>query len=198
MLSFQPYGRNWSFLWAVPIPKWQILLLVIGFFIGVWALMMGVLTWFSKTHTWLLPVFAVGLGAPRWCQMLWGTSSLALYIPWAGHAGPYLGISLWLWLGVLDAVQGVGLGMILLQVRTLVSLRCPVLTVSFRRSLVCTCALPWHSHRSLDLSVSWSPERQHPTKLDLKASSQMLRSGTSRMVSRVSLTILAIDTGSLR
>jgi alpha-1,3-glucan synthase len=48
--------------------------------------------------------------------MLWGTSSLALYIPWAGHAGPYLGISLWLWLGVLDAIQGVGLGMILLQV----------------------------------------------------------------------------------
>lgn len=49
-------------------------------------------------------------------QMLWGTSSLALYIPWGGSAGPYLGISLWLWLGVLDAIQGVGLGMILLQV----------------------------------------------------------------------------------
>ncbi|KAF9483766.1 modular protein with glycoside hydrolase family 13 and glycosyltransferase family 5 domains [Pholiota conissans] len=110
-----PYGRNWTFLWSVPIPKWQILLLIIAFFIGVWAAMLFVLTHFSKTHTWLLPVFAVGLGAPRWCQMLWGTSSLALYIPWAGHAGPYLGISLWLWLGVLDAIQGVGLGMILLQ-----------------------------------------------------------------------------------
>ncbi|KAI9466337.1 glycoside hydrolase family 13 and glycosyltransferase family 5 protein [Lactarius psammicola] len=104
-----PYGRNWGFLWAVPIPKWQIALLIVIFFVGV------ILTHFSKTHTWLLPVFAVGLGAPRWCQMLWGTSSLALYIPWAGSAGPYLGISLWLWLGVLDAVQGVGLGMILLQ-----------------------------------------------------------------------------------
>jgi len=80
--------------------------------------MLLVLTHFSKTHTWLLPVFAVGLGAPRWCQMLWGTSSLALYIPWAGKGGPYLGISLWLWLGVLDAIQGVGLGMILLQVST--------------------------------------------------------------------------------
>ncbi|KAJ7219301.1 modular protein with glycoside hydrolase family 13 and glycosyltransferase family 5 domains, partial [Mycena pura] len=110
-----PYGRNWTFLWSVDIPKWQIALLVVAFFIGVWALMMIILTHFSKTHTWLLPVFAVGLGAPRWCQMLWGTSSLALYIPWAGSAGPYLGISLWLWLGVLDAVQGVGLGMILLQ-----------------------------------------------------------------------------------
>ncbi|KAF4615437.1 hypothetical protein D9613_003090 [Agrocybe pediades] len=110
-----PYGRNWTFLWSVPIPKWQILLLVIAFFVFVWAGMLLVLTHFSKTHTWLLPVFAVGLGAPRWCQMLWGTSSLALYIPWAGHAGPYLGVSLWLWLGVLDAIQGVGLGMILLQ-----------------------------------------------------------------------------------
>ena len=115
MFHLQPYGRNWSFLWNVPIPKWQITLLVIAFFIGVWGIMMGILTWLSKTHTWLLPVFAVGLGAPRWCQMLWGTSSLALYIPWAGHAGPYLGICLWLWLGVLDAIQGVGLGMILLQ-----------------------------------------------------------------------------------
>ncbi|KAH7889233.1 glycoside hydrolase family 13/glycosyltransferase family 5 protein [Phlebopus sp. FC_14] len=110
-----PYGRNWSFLWNVPIPKWQILLLVIAFFIGVWAAMLLLLTHLSKTHTWLLPVFAVGLGAPRWCQTMWGTSSLALYIPWAGSAGPYLGLSLWLWLGVLDAVQGVGLGMILLQ-----------------------------------------------------------------------------------
>ncbi|KAI0302169.1 modular protein with glycoside hydrolase family 13 and glycosyltransferase family 5 domains [Russula brevipes] len=110
-----PYGRNWGFLWAVPIPKWQIALLIVTFFVGVWAAMLVVLTHFSKVHTWLLPVFAVGLGAPRWCQMLWGTSSLALYIPWAGRAGPYLGISLWLWLGVLDAIQGVGLGMILLQ-----------------------------------------------------------------------------------
>jgi len=110
-----PYGRNWGFLWAVPIPKWQIAILIVVFFVGVWAAMLVVLTHFSKTHTWLLPVFAVGLGAPRWCQMLWGTSSLALYIPWGGSAGPYLGICLWLWLGVLDAIQGVGLGMILLQ-----------------------------------------------------------------------------------
>jgi len=32
--------------------------------------MLLVLTHFSKTHTWILPVFAVGLGAPRWCQVL--------------------------------------------------------------------------------------------------------------------------------
>jgi len=47
--------------------------------------------------------------------MLWGVSSVALYVPWAGGAGPWISVSLWLWLGVLDAVQGVGLGMILLQ-----------------------------------------------------------------------------------
>ncbi|KZT26358.1 glycosyltransferase family 5 protein [Neolentinus lepideus HHB14362 ss-1] len=110
-----PYGRNWSFLWNGNIPRWQVTLLIIAFFIVVWGILMYILTQFSKIHTWLLPVFAVGLGAPRWCQMLWGTSSLALYIPWAGHAGPYLGLCLWLWLGVLDAIQGVGLGMILLQ-----------------------------------------------------------------------------------
>ena len=40
-----------------------------------------------------------------------------LYIPWARKAGPYLGMSLWLWPGVLDVIQGVGLGMILPQAR---------------------------------------------------------------------------------
>lgn len=68
-MNLQPYGRNWTFLWSVPIPQWQILILVVVFFVGVWAAMLFVLTHFSKTHTWLLPVFAVGLGAPRWCQV---------------------------------------------------------------------------------------------------------------------------------
>ena len=62
----------------------------------------------------------MGLGAPRWAQMLWGTSNIGTYVPWAG--GPVIsaiaGRSLWLWLGVLDAVQGVGFGMILLQTLT--------------------------------------------------------------------------------
>lgn len=77
--------------------------------------MMLILKHLSKIHIWLLPVFAVGLGAPRWCQMLWGTSLLVLYIPWAGSAGTYVGTSLWLWLGILDAIQVVGLGVILVQ-----------------------------------------------------------------------------------
>ena len=138
-------------MWSVPIPKYQILILVVVFFVFVWAAILLVLTYFSKTHTWLLPVFAVGLGAPRWCQMLWGTSSLALYIPWAGHAGPYLGISLWLWLGVLDAVQGVGLGLILLQVRyTNILFTWIFLMLVHRHYRDYTCALLSPSLRSLD------------------------------------------------
>ena len=31
--------------------------------------MMFALTRLSRTHTWILPVFAVGLGAPLWCQV---------------------------------------------------------------------------------------------------------------------------------
>ncbi|KAG8892863.1 Cell wall alpha-1,3-glucan synthase ags1, partial [Tulasnella sp. 417] len=131
-----PYGRNWSFLWSAPIPKGAILALIIVFFVFVWGILMYILTQFAKVHTWLLPVFAVGLGAPRWCQMLWGTSSLALYIPWAGNAGPYLGTSLWLWLGVLDAIQGVGLGMILLQ--TLSRLHVCA-TLAFAQLIGCIC-----------------------------------------------------------
>lgn len=65
-------------------------------------------------------MFAVGLGAPRWCQMLWATSGMGLWVPWAGSplAGAMVGRTLWLWLGVLDAIQGVGFGMILLQTLT--------------------------------------------------------------------------------
>ena len=52
----------------------------------------------------------MGLGAPRWAQMLWGVSGIGLYVPWAGGpvASAIAGRGLWLWLGVLDAVQGVG------------------------------------------------------------------------------------------
>ncbi|KAL7424549.1 hypothetical protein Q5752_000233 [Cryptotrichosporon argae] len=110
------YGRNWQYLWqSASVPSWAVVVMIAIFFVGVWGLLMGILIRYSKVHSWLLPVFAVGLGCPRWCQMFWGISGLGLYVPWAGSAGPYVGVSLWLWLGVLDAIQGVGLGMILLQ-----------------------------------------------------------------------------------
>ena len=49
--------------------------------------------------------------------MLWATSDIGIYLPWAGspEASAILSRSLWLWLGVLDSIQGVGLGMVLLQ-----------------------------------------------------------------------------------
>lgn len=94
-------------------------LLVLFFFIVVWAIFLSIFHNLSRQHSWILPIFAIGLGAPRWCQMLWGTSSLGVYVPWGGPAtGALLGRALWLWLGVLDAVQGVGFGMILLQTLT--------------------------------------------------------------------------------
>ena len=65
-------------------------------------------------------MFAIGLIAPRWAQILWATSNIGLYLPWTGGplASALVGRSLWLWLGVLDAFQGVGFGMILLQTLT--------------------------------------------------------------------------------
>ena len=52
--------------------------------------------------------------------MLWSTSNIGTYLPWAGGplASALLGRGLWLWLGVLDSVQGVGFGMVLLQTLT--------------------------------------------------------------------------------
>ncbi|KAG8525783.1 uncharacterized protein KY384_000543 [Bacidia gigantensis] len=116
-----PYGRNWTYLWnSQHAPGWAIGCLILLFFVGVWAAFLAVFAYLSKTHTWIVPIFAVGLGAPRWCQMLWGTSNMGLYIPWAGSpiAQAMVGRSLWLWLGTLDTIQGVGIGMILLQTLT--------------------------------------------------------------------------------
>lgn len=105
-------GRNWSYLWNNEyIPKWAVVIMIAIFFVGLWILIMATLirqfllmlrgcgrrltvllpnTDYSKIHSWLMPIFAVGLGCPRWCQMLWGVSGVALYIPWGGKAGPYL------------------------------------------------------------------------------------------------------------
>lgn len=115
-----PYGRNWQFLFSSKsIPGWSAVLLAIGFFIVVWALLLWLLSRLSTTHPWIAPMFSVGLGAPRWAQMLWGTSGVGLYLPWAGAVGgAVVSRALWLWLGVLDAVQGVGVGMVLLLTLT--------------------------------------------------------------------------------
>ena len=116
-----PYGRNWAFLWSSrQAPAWAIGLLIILFFGVVWALFLWVFSRLSKDHSWILPLFAIGLGAPRWAQMLWSCSGIGSYLPWAGGpvASALVSRTLWLWLGVLDSLQGVGLGMILLQTLT--------------------------------------------------------------------------------
>jgi alpha-1,3-glucan synthase len=116
-----PYGRTWLYLWSSQhVPAWQIAILVAVFFLGVWAAFLYLFSVLSKRHSWILPIFAIGLGAPRWCQMLWATSNIGQYVPWAGGnaASAFAGRALWLWLGVLDALQGVGFGMILLNTLT--------------------------------------------------------------------------------
>lgn len=116
-----PYGRNWRFLWTTNhASAWQIAILVIFFFIILWAAAFWYLGRLSKSHSWILPMFAIGVGAPRWAQMLWGVSGIANYMPWIGNqtASALVARALWLWLGVLDALQGVGFGMMLLQTMT--------------------------------------------------------------------------------
>ena len=94
--------------------------MVLVFFVAIWAAMLHYAAILSKSHSWLMPIFAIGLGAPRWCQMLWGVSGIGQYVPWAlsplGSA--IAGRTLWLWLGVLDSVQSVGFGMIMLHTLT--------------------------------------------------------------------------------
>jgi alpha-1,3-glucan synthase len=114
-------GRNWTYLWSSSHTKnWQIALLAVFFFVFLWALFLFAFGLLAKTHTWIIPIFAIGLGAPRWAQILWSCTPIGQFLPWAGTplASALLGRGLWLWLGLLDALQGVGFGMILLQTLT--------------------------------------------------------------------------------
>ncbi|KAG9187849.1 alpha-1,3-glucan synthase [Alternaria panax] len=117
-----PYGRNWAYLWSSrAAPQWAVGLLVLAFFVVFWALFLFFFAKLSASHSWFLPIFAIGLGAPRWAQMLWGVSGIGNWVPWM-PGGPVVGAlagrSLWLWLSLLDALQGVGFGMMLLQTLT--------------------------------------------------------------------------------
>jgi alpha-1,3-glucan synthase len=115
-----PTGRNWQYLFSsTQAPLWIIVLLLLLFFIIVWCAALYTLSRFSEYHSWFLAIFGAGLGAPRWCQMLWSTSGMGLYLPWGSAVGSAVaGRSLWLWLGVLDALSGVGIGTMLLQTLT--------------------------------------------------------------------------------
>jgi alpha-1,3-glucan synthase len=116
-----PYGRNWFYLFSSQhVSTGVVLALTAFFYIVVWAAFLAFFAAMSKRHPWWLPLFALGLGAPRWAQMLWGTSGFGLYLPWAGSgtASAILGRCLWLWLGLLDTIQNAGLGMILMLTLT--------------------------------------------------------------------------------
>ena len=117
------YGRSWRFLWTTAhASPWQILLLVVFFFGIIWIGLFLQLAHFSREHSWLFPVLAIGLGAPRWAQIFWGVSGVGSSLPWVIGGSPAGGAlisrALWLWLGVLDALQGTGIGMMLLQTTT--------------------------------------------------------------------------------
>lgn len=119
---FSPlYGRSWSFLFSSQhLPAYATILLSLGFFVGLWALALWIFAKLSKSHPWILPLFSIGLLSPRWAQLLWATSGIGLYLPWLRNAvlSALVSRSLWLWLGVLDTIQGVGLGMVLLLTLT--------------------------------------------------------------------------------
>ncbi|KAJ5690458.1 hypothetical protein N7462_004850 [Penicillium macrosclerotiorum] len=139
-----PYGRNWSFLWGSShAHAWQIVILCIVFFGAVWCIFLYIISRFSKRHSWFLPVFACGLGAPRFIQIWWAISGIGYYLPWVagGYTGGALASrSLWLWLGVLDSIQGLGFGVILLQTLTRVHMCFALIASQVIGSIATICA----------------------------------------------------------
>lgn len=136
-------GRNWSFIWSSQHTKaWEVVILVFFFFVVLWVLLMLVFRFFSREHSWILPVFGLSLGAPRWAQIWWGTSNIGYYLPWAGGltSGALVSRCLWLWLGVLDEIQQVGFGMVLLQTLTRVHVCFVLLAAQSLGSIATICA----------------------------------------------------------
>lgn len=137
------FGRNWSFLWTSKHAKaWEIVILVVFFFVVLWIIILIIFRVLSKEHSWILPVFGLSLGAPRWAQTWWGTSNIGYYLPWAGSllSGSIVSRCLWLWLGVLDEIQQVGLGMVLLQTLTRVHVCFVLLVAQAIGSIATICA----------------------------------------------------------
>lgn len=132
------FGRNWFFLFSsAHIPTWAVVLLALGFFVVMWCAVLFVLAKFSESHPWLFPMFAVGLGAPRWAQIWWGTSRIGLWLPWCGGAVASAVASrmVWLWLGLLDGIQGAGIGMILMLTLTRVHVAAAIVAAQVLGSL---------------------------------------------------------------
>lgn len=129
----------WSSTHAQP---WQIGLLVIAFFGVAWVLLLYIFAHLSRSHSWILPVFACGLIGPRWAQIWWGVSGMGVFLPWAGGSvgGALASRSLWLWLGILDAIQGLGFGMILLQTMTRLHICFTLLASQVLGSIATICA----------------------------------------------------------
>ncbi|KAL5338002.1 hypothetical protein BJX70DRAFT_408930 [Aspergillus crustosus] len=136
-------GRNWSFLWSSQHAKtWHVVLLVLGFFIILWVLAMLLFRTLAKEHSWILPVFGLSLGSPLWAQTWWGTSNIGHYLPWTAGltAGALASRCLWLWLGLLNEIQQVGLGMILLQTLTRVHVCFVLVAAQALGSIATICA----------------------------------------------------------
>ncbi|KAI1833193.1 CAZyme family GH13 [Penicillium roqueforti] len=151
------FGRNWSFLWSSQHTKpWYIVLLVLFFFIILWIAVMLLFRFLSKEHSWILPVFGLSIGAPRWAQTWWGTSNIGHYLPWAGGltSGAIASRCVWLWLGVLDEIQQVGLGMILLQTLTRVHVVFVLLAAQSLGSIATICARGFAPNKVGPASIS--------------------------------------------
>lgn len=75
---------------------------------------------------------------------------MGLFLPWsAGGAagGALVSRSLWLWLGILDALQGLGFGMILLQTLTRMHICFTLLASQVLGSIATICARAFGPNR---------------------------------------------------
>ncbi|WBW72795.1 prospore membrane alpha-1,3-glucan synthase Mok12 [Schizosaccharomyces osmophilus] len=111
-----PYGQAWRFFWNTShTPFWGIVVLLLIFFIAVWIIVLYGIKFLSLNNVWFPVIFGLGLLCPRWCLEFWSSSGLGLNLPWAGRIAPVLTKLIWLYLALWDGIQGIGIGVMLLQ-----------------------------------------------------------------------------------
>lgn len=133
-LSAPLISRSWMFLFSSQHLPDHVTLILIASFVTAFICVTQRAAIYSGSHgQWVLPIFSFGASLtihPRWAQTFWSISRTGLSLPWAQlpyvfrgrlllSYSPFLsallGRSLWLHLGMLDLLVGLGSGLALMQ-----------------------------------------------------------------------------------
>ncbi|EEB07932.1 alpha-1,3-glucan synthase Mok12 [Schizosaccharomyces japonicus yFS275] len=155
-----PYGQAWRFFWNTTYTSFgSIIILLMIYLLVIWVIVFVILRFVAKDNSWFPVIFGLGFLCPRWCLEFWSSSGLGLNLPWAGKASPIFTKCVWLTLNLYDNLQGIGLGMMLLQTLARDHVAFTLMLAQFFSSLTIMVSKPILpvTDRVFPLFSSWNP-----------------------------------------